>query len=427
MGLSPAWRAEMTVRIRPAVAGVPGYRPGRAAPPAVDAPGPTYKLSSNENPYPPLPAVLAAVTTACGADEPLSRHGQPAPARTRSARSSGSSRIGWPSGPGRWGCSTTCCRRSASPATRWSTPGGASRRTRSRSDHRRDPGAGAARRGCRARSGGDAGRGHPGDPGGPALHAEQPDRTGAAARRGRGDDRRRARRRGGRDRRGVRGVRHRRPAPSAGSISRIEHERGGAADVLQGVRAGRLPGRVTAWPRPSWPPPCGPSRCRSGSRSRPRPPCSRRWPPSPRCWDRVRAIIRDRDALAAGLRDLGFAVPDSQANFVWLPARTTDRGVRRRLRRGGADRPAVRRRRPSRRGPDHRRRARGQRPGARRSPPRSRGSRLAGRHRGPRNRTCRRLSVCPSSVFGMAKSAARPSHTCTECGWTTRPLGRPLR
>ena len=55
----------MTVRIRPAVTGVPSYRPGRAAP-AVNAPGPTYKLSSNENPYPPLPSVLAAVTAACG-------------------------------------------------------------------------------------------------------------------------------------------------------------------------------------------------------------------------------------------------------------------------------------------------------------------------------------------------------------------------
>ncbi len=50
------------VRIRPAVAGLPVYRAGR---PARARPGLTpYKLSSNENPYPPLPGVLAAVEAA---------------------------------------------------------------------------------------------------------------------------------------------------------------------------------------------------------------------------------------------------------------------------------------------------------------------------------------------------------------------------
>jgi histidinol-phosphate aminotransferase len=40
---------------------------------------------------------------------------------------------------------------------------------------------------------------------------------------------------------------------------------------------------------------------------------------------RVRTIVADRDALAAGLRALGHDVPDAQGNFVWLPAeeRTT--------------------------------------------------------------------------------------------------------
>ena len=55
----------MSVRIRPAVAGLPRYRPGQAAPAAAGANGATCKLSSNENPYPPLPSVLAAVTAAC--------------------------------------------------------------------------------------------------------------------------------------------------------------------------------------------------------------------------------------------------------------------------------------------------------------------------------------------------------------------------
>ncbi len=36
--------------------------------------------------------------------------------------------------------------------------------------------------------------------------------------------------------------------------------------------------------------------------------------------ERVARIVAERDTLRAGLRDLGFDVPVSQANFVWLPA-----------------------------------------------------------------------------------------------------------
>ena len=49
-------------RLRANLDGIPSYRPGRVA-----APGTahrTYKLSSNENPYPPLPSVLATITDA---------------------------------------------------------------------------------------------------------------------------------------------------------------------------------------------------------------------------------------------------------------------------------------------------------------------------------------------------------------------------
>jgi histidinol-phosphate aminotransferase len=35
--------------------------------------------------------------------------------------------------------------------------------------------------------------------------------------------------------------------------------------------------------------------------------------------DRVAELVKARDALATGLRDLGFDVPDAQGNFVWLP------------------------------------------------------------------------------------------------------------
>ena len=55
----------MAVPLRPAVAGLPAYRPGKPAPAGVDRV--TYKLSSNENPYPPLPGVLAATERAVAA------------------------------------------------------------------------------------------------------------------------------------------------------------------------------------------------------------------------------------------------------------------------------------------------------------------------------------------------------------------------
>jgi len=48
-----------TVRLREALAAVPAYKPGK---PAADREGmSTYKISSNENPYPPLPSVLKVV------------------------------------------------------------------------------------------------------------------------------------------------------------------------------------------------------------------------------------------------------------------------------------------------------------------------------------------------------------------------------
>jgi histidinol-phosphate aminotransferase len=48
-----------TPRLRAALAGVPAYQPGRPA--ARRAGRPAYKISSNENPYPPLPSVLEVV------------------------------------------------------------------------------------------------------------------------------------------------------------------------------------------------------------------------------------------------------------------------------------------------------------------------------------------------------------------------------
>jgi histidinol-phosphate aminotransferase len=49
-------------RVRPAIADIPAYVPGK--PPAAREGMRTHKLSSNENPYPPLPSVVEAVTEA---------------------------------------------------------------------------------------------------------------------------------------------------------------------------------------------------------------------------------------------------------------------------------------------------------------------------------------------------------------------------
>lgn len=50
----------LPVRLRPEIVAVPAYKQGRAAP--LDG----YKLSSNENPYPPLPSIIEAVTATLG-------------------------------------------------------------------------------------------------------------------------------------------------------------------------------------------------------------------------------------------------------------------------------------------------------------------------------------------------------------------------
>lgn len=61
--------AAATPRLRAALAGIPTYKPGKpaAARRAGGAgSGAAYKLSSNENPYPPLPGVLEAAVAAAG-------------------------------------------------------------------------------------------------------------------------------------------------------------------------------------------------------------------------------------------------------------------------------------------------------------------------------------------------------------------------
>ncbi|MGN6598969.1 MAG: aminotransferase class I/II-fold pyridoxal phosphate-dependent enzyme, partial [Actinomycetes bacterium] len=54
----------MTPKLRAVLDGLPAYKPGR--PPAPREGVTTYKVSSNENPYPPLPGVIEAAMAAAG-------------------------------------------------------------------------------------------------------------------------------------------------------------------------------------------------------------------------------------------------------------------------------------------------------------------------------------------------------------------------
>ncbi|KUJ70211.1 aminotransferase [Streptomyces albus subsp. albus] len=56
--------SENSPKLRAALDGIPTYKPGKPA--AAGGPA-AYKLSSNENPYPPLPGVLESATRAAGA------------------------------------------------------------------------------------------------------------------------------------------------------------------------------------------------------------------------------------------------------------------------------------------------------------------------------------------------------------------------
>lgn len=55
-----------SVRVRPDLDAIPAYRPGLPVEPSGTAPRRTFKCSSNENPFPPLPGVLEAITAAGG-------------------------------------------------------------------------------------------------------------------------------------------------------------------------------------------------------------------------------------------------------------------------------------------------------------------------------------------------------------------------
>ena len=227
---------------RPSIAQIPPYVAGR--PPAPRADLTTYKLSSNENPYPPLPGVVEA---ALGAVQTMNRYpdmGSTALYEALSAKLGGADRgagpghrLGGPDLPAGAGVLRPRRRGGLRLALVRGVPDRGHRR---RGPH--GPRPRARRRPSRPRRDG-RGR-HRAHPRRAGLHPQQPHRTGRHPGRARRVPREDPAAGAGRGRRGVRRVRadggrdrRRRDLPPP-------RERAAHPDLLQGLRAGRLPGRV---------------------------------------------------------------------------------------------------------------------------------------------------------------------------------------
>ena len=316
-------------------------------------------MSSNENPYPPLPSVLAALGAGRVGGQPLPRlRVDPAGRRARGPLRRPGRRTSR-SAPARWACRSSSSRRSRAPATRSCSPGARSRRTRSSAVSTARPPVPVP---LDADDRHDLARWRRPSPTAPgwsscATRTTRPARRCAATSCATFLDAvpdRRARR----ARRGVhasscrdpRGARRPRPVPRPA-------ERVRAAHVLQGVRPGRR--CASGFAVAHAPVADGAAqdrgavrrehagrRRRRSRRSRPRTSCSSGWP----SW----CPERGPASSAACARRAGSAA-DSQANFVWLRLgeRTGDfaaacergrcRGARRSTARGCASPSASRR------------------------------------------------------------------------------------
>ena len=112
---------------------LPSYVPGRNPADLARELGlpEAIKLASNEVPYGPLPGVVEAVTEAVAGDTPLPGHGRAGAAGRAGRAVRGRRRTGSPPAAGRWRSPSTWSGPPACPATRSSTRGAPSRRTRS--------------------------------------------------------------------------------------------------------------------------------------------------------------------------------------------------------------------------------------------------------------------------------------------------------
>ena len=232
----------MPVPVRGCVAALPTYRPGRPAPASA---GVLLQAVQQREPLPAAARSARRDRTSGGADEPLPGHGQRGDDGRAELSGSASALTSWPSAPDRSAVLYHLLQAVCEPgdevvyawrsfeaypiavqltgATPVPVPLGPGPPTTSTAMLAAVTPATRAVLLCT-----------PNNPTGPALGHEAVRRFVAAV-PARGD---------GGGRRGLRRVRHRprgRPRPRAAGRPR---QRGGAADVLQGVRAGRLPGRL---------------------------------------------------------------------------------------------------------------------------------------------------------------------------------------
>ena len=84
------------------------------------------------------------------------------------------------------------------------------------------------------------------------------------------------------------------------ALAAAHAERRRDAHLRQGLRAGRLPGRLRRRATRRSRPPCVPVRCRSASPASPRPPRSRASPPRTSCWSASSRSSRERDRVVDG-------------------------------------------------------------------------------------------------------------------------------
>ena len=161
---------------------------------------------------------------------------------------------------------------------------------------------------------------------------------------------------------------------------------------------------------------CARRRSRSGSTRSPRRPRSRRCGTRRSSRQRVDALVEERARMAARWRTRAGSCRTSQANFLWFPLGAGLDRLRGGVPRGGADGRPVRRRR----GPGHHRRDRGQRPPPRGSPgvrpplTSRRSSRRAGAP-GATSRTCARgqASVAATRRAGGSRGRSSKSRQTT--------------
>ena len=304
--------------MRPAVARVPVYKPGKP-PAAIAGDLVAYKLSSNENPYPPLPGVLEATARAVAQ---MNRYPDMGNAALTAALST---RLGVAPDRLAFGTGSVAVLYHLLQAVLRGRRRGGVRLAQlrgvpdRRGHHGRHGGAGAARSGRRTRPWRDARRDHgrpravllctPNNPTGPALrHADvvafldavpedvlvvvdeayvefvtDPDRV-----------------------RGLDLVAERGNVVVLRTFSKAYGLAGfrvgycvAAPEIASAMRAVALPFGVSV-----------PAQAAVVASLE----------AEPALLERVDHLVRAREELVSGLRDLGFAVPEAQGNFVWLPA-----------------------------------------------------------------------------------------------------------